>query len=58
MKIISLMNDSDVIQNIPKYLGLWKQGSAPHGKKPKVPDPVPVSSMISTTAGLGMKNQS
>ena len=41
MKIISLIQDPDVIRQILKHLGLWKQDAGSRCKKPK-PDHGPV----------------
>jgi hypothetical protein len=35
MKIISLIQDPDVIRQILKHLGLWKQDAGSRCKKPK-----------------------
>ncbi|MCK4786989.1 MAG: hypothetical protein KAV87_24740 [Desulfobacteraceae bacterium] len=42
MKIISLIQDPDIIRQILKHLGLWKQDAGSRCKKPK-PDHVPVA---------------
>ena len=41
MKIISLIQDPDIIRQILKHLGLWKQDTGSRCKKPK-PDFGPV----------------
>jgi hypothetical protein len=41
MRIISLIQDPDVIRQILKHLGLWKQDAGSRCKKPK-PDHWPV----------------
>ena len=42
MKIISLINDPQVIQKFLEHLGLWKPHPAPDPRKPKVPAAGPV----------------
>ena len=42
MKIISLINELDVIERILRHPGLWKQPPDPHEGKTKVPGDGPV----------------
>ena len=42
MKIISLINEPDVIERILRYLGLWKQQTAPSRRKARAPEHGPV----------------
>jgi hypothetical protein len=42
MKIISLINDPNVIERILRHLGLWKQQTAPSERKTKAPEHGPV----------------
>jgi hypothetical protein len=42
MKIISLINDPDVIERILRHLGLWKQQTAPSERETKAPEHGPV----------------
>jgi hypothetical protein len=42
MKIISLINEPDVIERILRHPGLWKQQTAPSGRKAKAPEHGPV----------------
>ncbi len=42
MKIISLINQPEVIERILRHLGLWKQQTAPSGRKEKPPEHGPV----------------
>jgi hypothetical protein len=42
MKIISLINDPDVIEGILRHLGLWNQQGDPSGRKTKAPEHGPV----------------
>ena len=42
MKIISLINDPSVIERILRHLRLWKQQTAPSGRKTKAPEHGPV----------------
>ena len=41
MKIISIINDPQVIERILRHLGLWKQQTAPSERKKKTPEHVP-----------------
>jgi hypothetical protein len=43
MKIISLIHDPDVIRQILKHLGLWKQDAGPRNKRPIKPECGPVA---------------
>jgi len=52
MRIISLIQDPDVIRQILKHLGLWKQDTGSRCKKPK-PDHGPVAPACRQT---GMRN--
>ena len=42
MKIISLINEAEVIERILRHLGLWKQQTAPSGRQAKAPEHGPV----------------
>jgi DTW domain-containing protein YfiP len=42
MKIINLINQPEVIERILRHLGLWKQQTAPSGRKEKPPEHGPV----------------
>jgi hypothetical protein len=42
MKIISLINDPNLIRKILEHPGLWKPHPYPDARKPKVPSPGPV----------------
>ena len=42
MKIISLINQPEVIDHILRHLGPWKQQTAPSQRKTKAPGPGPV----------------
>jgi hypothetical protein len=42
MKIISLINDPDVMERILRHLRLWKQQTVPSGRKTKAPEHGPV----------------
>jgi hypothetical protein len=42
MKIISLIQDPDVIRRILEHLGLWKQDMGSRNKKPTKPEFGPV----------------
>jgi len=43
MKIISLIQDPDIIRQILKHLGLWKQDVGSRCKKPTKPEHRPVA---------------
>ncbi len=42
MKIIGLISDPEIIERILRHLGLWKQQTAPSGRKIKAPEHGPV----------------